>query len=76
MSIIDLLYNLLKEKIPGIHATRLQALMAAVQAGLKGAPDRLRSSGGRFPDLPISNTKSSVWIAQIPRLNFYLPFLV
>jgi hypothetical protein len=27
MSIIDLLYNLLKAKIPGIHATRLQALM-------------------------------------------------
>ena len=37
MSIIDLLHNLLKEKLPGIHATRLQALMAAVQAGLKGA---------------------------------------
>ncbi|SDZ05723.1 hypothetical protein SAMN05421754_10491, partial [Nitrosomonas sp. Nm58] len=28
MSIIDLLHNLLKEKVPGIHATRLQALMA------------------------------------------------
>ncbi|SDZ20738.1 hypothetical protein [Nitrosomonas sp. Nm58] len=37
MSIIDLLHSLLKEKVPGIHATRLQALMAAVQAGLKGA---------------------------------------
>ena len=37
MSIIDLLHNLLKEKLPSIHATRLQALMAAVQAGLKGA---------------------------------------
>jgi hypothetical protein len=37
MSIIDLLHNLLKGKLPSIHATRLQALMAAVQAGLKGA---------------------------------------
>ena len=37
MSIIALLHNLLKEKLPGIHATRLTALMAAVEAGLKGA---------------------------------------
>ena len=37
MSIIVLLHNLLKEKLPGIHATRLTALMAAVEAGLKGA---------------------------------------
>lgn len=27
----------MKEKLPGIHATRLRVLMAAVQAGLKGA---------------------------------------
>ena len=37
MSIIALLHNLLKEKLPGIHATRLTALMAAVEAGLKCA---------------------------------------
>jgi hypothetical protein len=37
MSIIALLHNLLKEKLPNIHATRLKALMAAVEAGLSGA---------------------------------------
>jgi hypothetical protein len=37
MSIIDLLHNLLKEKLPNIHTTRLRALKTAVQAGLKGA---------------------------------------
>lgn len=37
MSIIDLLHRFLKERLPCIHTTRLQALMAAVQAGLKGA---------------------------------------
>jgi hypothetical protein len=37
MSIIALLHNLLKEKLPSIHSTRLRALMAAVEAGLKGA---------------------------------------
>ena len=37
MSIIALLHNLFKEKLPCIHATRLIALMAAVEAGLKGA---------------------------------------
>jgi len=37
MSIIAQLHNLLKEKLPSIHATRLQALMAAVEAGLSGA---------------------------------------
>ena len=37
MSIIALLHNLLKERLPSIHATRLTALMAAVEAGLKGA---------------------------------------
>jgi hypothetical protein len=36
MSIIALLHNLLKEKLPSIHATRLSALMA-VEAGLSGA---------------------------------------
>jgi hypothetical protein len=37
MSIISLLHNLLKEKLPSLHAIRLQALMAAVEAGLSGA---------------------------------------
>ena len=57
MSIIALLHNLLKEKLPSIHATRLTALMAAVEAGLKERRYRLRSSDGRSPDLPASNTK-------------------
>ena len=37
MSIIKTLHNLLKLSLPGIHAARLQALMAAVEAGLTGA---------------------------------------
>jgi hypothetical protein len=37
MSIIKTLHNLLKQSLPGIHAVRLQALMAAVEAGLSGA---------------------------------------
>ena len=63
MSIIDLLHNLLKEKLPGIHARRLRALMAAVQAGLKGASVSITQLGRLLPDLPILNTKSNVWIA-------------
>jgi hypothetical protein len=45
MSIIALLHNLLKEKLPGIHATRLTALMAAVEAGLKGASVSITTLG-------------------------------
>jgi hypothetical protein len=37
MSIIVLLHNLLKDRLPNLHATRLQALMAAIEAGLTGA---------------------------------------
>ncbi len=37
MSIIALLHNLLKEKLPSIHTTRLRALLATVEAGLSGA---------------------------------------
>lgn len=37
MAIITTLHNLLKRSLPGIHAARLQALMAAVEAGLTGA---------------------------------------
>ncbi|MDD5579602.1 MAG: hypothetical protein PHY16_10050 [Methylobacter sp.] len=37
MSIIKTLHDLLKQSLPGIHAARLQALMAAVEAGLSGA---------------------------------------
>jgi hypothetical protein len=36
MAIITTLHNLLKRSLPGIHAARLQALMAAVEAGLTG----------------------------------------
>ena len=56
MSIVALLHNLLKEKIPSIHTTRLRALMAAVEAGLSGALVSITD------DLPISNTKSNAWI--------------
>ena len=55
MSIVALLHNLLKEKLPSIHTTRLRALMAAVEAGLSGALVSIT-------DLPISNTKSNAWI--------------
>lgn len=37
MSIIKTLHNFLKLSLPSIHAARLQALMAAVEAGLSGA---------------------------------------
>ena len=45
MSIIALLHNLLKEKLPSIHATRLRALMAAVEAGLSGASVSITALG-------------------------------
>ncbi|MDD5320842.1 MAG: IS4 family transposase [Methylococcales bacterium] len=45
MSIIALLHNLLKEKHPSIHATRLRALMAAVEAGLSGASVSITALG-------------------------------
>jgi hypothetical protein len=45
MSIIALLHNLLKEKLPSIHATQLQALMAAVEAGLSGASVSITALG-------------------------------
>jgi len=45
MSIIALLRNLLKEKLPEIHATRFTALMAAVEAGLKGASVSITTLG-------------------------------
>ena len=45
MSIIALLHNLLKEALPSIHATRLQALMAAVEAGLSGASVSITTLG-------------------------------
>jgi len=37
MSIIKTLHNFLKLSLPGIHARRLQALIAAIEAGLSGA---------------------------------------
>ena len=45
MSIIALLHNLLKEKLPSIHATRYRALMAAVGAGLSGASVSITALG-------------------------------
>ena len=48
MSIIALLHNLLKEKLPSIHATRLTALMAAVEAGLEGATVSITQLGRTF----------------------------
>jgi hypothetical protein len=48
MSIIALLHNLLKEKLPSIHATRLHALMAAVEAGLSGACIDYGARAGAF----------------------------
>jgi len=49
MSIIALLHNLMKEKLPSIHATRLQALMAAVEAGLSGASESITALGRALP---------------------------
>ncbi len=37
MSVVNTLYSFLKQSLPSIHAIRLQALMAAVEAGLSGA---------------------------------------
>jgi len=48
MSIIARLRNLLKEKLTGIHAARLQALMAAVEAGLSGASVSITALGRAF----------------------------
>jgi len=45
MPIITLLHNLLKESLPSIHAARLQALMAAVEAGLHGASVSITALG-------------------------------
>lgn len=45
MSIIALLHNSLKELLPTIHAIRRQALMAAVEAGLHGAPLSITALG-------------------------------
>lgn len=45
MSIIILLHNLLKKSLPSIHAIRLQALMAAVGAGLRGASISITALG-------------------------------
>ena len=49
MSIIALLHNLMKEKLPSIHATRFQALMAAVEAGLSGASESITALGRALP---------------------------
>jgi hypothetical protein len=38
MSIIETLHNLFRLSLPSLHASRLRVLMAAVEAGLSGAP--------------------------------------
>lgn len=45
MSMVILLQGLLKQAIPYLHSTRLKALMAAVEAGLKGASLSLTALG-------------------------------
>lgn len=37
MSVVNTLHCFLQHLLPGMHAVRLQALMAAVEAGLSGA---------------------------------------
>jgi len=63
MSLINTLHTLLKQSLPNFHGARLNALMAAVGAGLTGATVPLRRWDGRFPELRLSNIKSSAWIA-------------
>jgi hypothetical protein len=46
MAIITTLHNLLKRSLPGIHAARLQELMAAVEAGLTGTSLSITALGG------------------------------
>jgi hypothetical protein len=45
MSIIAQLHNLLKGTLASLHAARLQALMAAVEAGLNGASVSITALG-------------------------------
>jgi hypothetical protein len=42
---MSIIHNLLKEKLPSIHATRLTALIAAVEAGLKGVSISIKQLG-------------------------------
>jgi hypothetical protein len=45
MSIIETLHNLLRLSLPSLHASRLKVLMAAVEAGLSGAPLSITALG-------------------------------
>ena len=63
MSIIALLHNLLKEKLPGIHATRLRSLMAAVEAGLSGASVSITDLGRAVSGPAYIKHKIKPWIA-------------
>ncbi|MBE0436853.1 MAG: hypothetical protein IBX56_13730 [Methylomicrobium sp.] len=45
MSTISLLHRLIKQALPELHRTRLKALMATVEAGLKGVAVSLTSLG-------------------------------
>ena len=45
MSTISLLHRLIKQALPELHRTRLKALMATVEAGLKGPSVTLTALG-------------------------------
>ena len=45
MSIIKTLHTLIKQSLPNLHAVRLKALMAAVEAGLTGASVSITTLG-------------------------------
>ncbi|WP_051961970.1 hypothetical protein [Methylobacter sp. BBA5.1] len=45
MSTMSLLHNLIQQALPELHRTRLKALMAAVEAGLKGVSVSLTTLG-------------------------------
>ena len=45
MSVITTLHTLLKQSLPNVHAVRLNALMAAVEAGLTGASVSITALG-------------------------------
>ena len=45
MSVVNSPHSFLQQLLPFIHAARLQALMAAVEAGLSGAPISITALG-------------------------------
>jgi hypothetical protein len=49
MSTMSLLHNLIQQALPELHQARLKALMAAVEAGLKGVSVSLTALGRALP---------------------------